>query len=164
MIKIEINAETGVEARSALLELLGLTSQSQLVIPAPIQNVGELAEQIADVHKVPMQIVGEAPKKRRTKAEIEAEAKAITPAAEETNNEPDTSQATSGTVEPETAAETTVTKEDLQKKAVELGRVGKKELCRAVLQKFGADSISTADKNPLKVELYAEVLAQFNEL
>lgn len=163
---------TGKEARQALEDLLGLTSQSSAILvanPAQVQNWGEAAEAIKEAYDDQNRVEAlrtEAPKTtRRTKAQIEAEKLAAekaneTPAAETAPEESKPEE----TKPEETNPETTVTKEDLQKKAVELGRVGKKELCRAVLQKHGADSISTADKNPLKVELYATVLNEFNKL
>lgn len=172
MINITINAETGAEARGALLELLGLTGQSsvQTIIASPgmiivddpkLEATGEQAKEF----------VAETTKKRRSKAEIEADKAAavienvqeaveeqLKPTVDTTDNDVAETQLQ------DNKDQVTVTKEDLQKKAVELGRVGKKELCRAVLQKHGADSISTADKNPLKVELYATVLDEFNKL
>lgn len=177
MINITINAETGAEARGALLELLGLAGQLTACV-----DFTQLKEQNAEVQKTFMQVaaidpgiiigngihngselVETAVKKRRSKAEIEAEKNAIDNGQEKVQEMVE-AQTAAETKTEEPAAETTVTKEDLQKKAVELGRVGKKELCRAVLQKYGADSISTADKNPLKLELYATVLEEFNKL
>lgn len=168
MIKIEINAESGSEARGALLELLGLTGQSQV-----ITNIASPGMIIIDDPKPEVtteqakEFIVETIKKRRTKAEIEAERLA----AENTNAIPDggdNAPEQQNTVVKETAQETTdattVTVDDLKKKAVELGRVGKRELCRAVLQKFDAESISTPDKTPLKPEHYAAVLDEFNKL
>lgn len=157
MIKIEINAETGTEARNALLELLGLTGQSQV-----IANIASPGLIIVDDPKPEVtgeqakEFVAEISKKRRTKAEIEAEKEIKAP--EET-------KPTEETKAPEENTDAaTVTVDDLKKKAVELGRVGKRELCRAVLQKFDAESISTPDKTPLKPEHYSAVLDEFNKL
>lgn len=164
MIKIEINAETGSEARNALLELLGLTGQSQV-----ITNIASPGMIIVDDPKLEAtteqakEFVAEISKKRRTKAEIEAEKLAL----ENANSIPDggdTAPEQQNTPAPETTDASTITVDDLKKKAVDLGRVGKRELCRAVLQKFDAESISTPDKTPLKPEHYAAVLDEFNKL
>lgn len=160
MINITIDCATGAEVREHLLAILGLTGQSPVIttIPQPGMIIVDDPKPEA-TGEAAKEFVAETVKKRRSKAEIEADkATVVIENIQETVEEQ-----LKPTVD-ETPAETTVTKEDLQKKAVELGRVGKKELCRAVLQKHGADSISTADKNPLKLELYATVLEEFNKL
>lgn len=160
MINITIDCATGAEVREHLLAILGLTGQSPVIttIPQPGMIIVDDPKPEA-TGEAAKEFVAETVKKRRSKAEIEADkATVVIENIQETVEEQ-----LKPTVD-ETPAETTATKEDLQKKAVELGRVGKKELCRAVLQKHGADSISTADKNPLKLELYAIVLEEFNKL
>lgn len=163
MIKIEIDAETGQEARNALLELLGLTGQTTISFadfPKHTRIVDDPKPEATTEQA--KEFVVETLKKRRTKAEIEAEKLA----AENANAIPDggdNAPEQQNTIVKELDA-ATVTVDDLKKKAVELGRVGKRELCRAVLQKFDAESISTPDKTPLKPEHYAAVLDEFNKL
>lgn len=165
MINITINAETGAEARGALLELLGLNGGELIatVKGASMQFIAEREDAIvAPPETAPAEAApAETTKKRRSKAEIEPEKTPVEKPTETFNDNVSDVGTRNGEVVDDSVV---VTKEDLQKKAVELGRVGKKELCRAVLQKHGADSISTADKNPLKLELYATVLDEFNKL
>lgn len=169
MIKIEINAETGSEARNALLELLGLTGQSQVItnIASPGMIIVNDPKPEATTEQA-KEFVAEMSKKRRTKVEIEAEKLALENAnaiPDGGDKAPEETKPTEETKTPEDTTDvTTVTVDDLKKKAVELGRVGKRELCRAVLQKFDAESISTPDKTPLKPEHYAAVLDEFNKL
>lgn len=165
MIKIEINAETGSEARGALLELLGLTGQSQVITTSRSNVVVEETEIQLPPATEELPNPAEQPKtKRRTKAEIEAEKNAIESGQQKVQEMVETQQAAEAKAPEETTDATTVTVDDLKKKAVELGRVGKRELCRAVLQKYDAESISTPDKTPLKPEYYAAVLDEFNNL
>ncbi len=173
MINITINAETGAEAREALLELLGLTGQSpvqtiitdRLIVvddPKP-EATGEQAKEF----------VAETTKKRRSKAEIEADkAAAVIENVQEVVEEQlkptvDTTETPSEETTPVSEGQPTDNAgwiKALQGKAVALGRIGKRELCRVVLEKYGASSISTLDKKPLKPELYATVLDEFNKL
>lgn len=118
-------------------------------------------------------------KKRRTQAEIAAEREALehqskTGLTSTDDNEPDTSQEPAGPVSPE---ETTVeepvkadepasaiTAEDLTKKAVELGRAGKRdEVLKTLEEKFGGATIAKKDGKPqLQPEQYQAVMDAFN--
>jgi|SRR5579863_1673032 len=147
MIKIELQFETGAEAREALIELLGSTPVPEKRQPYTLPDGQETPQEIAET------FLGSAPeqekKKRRTKAQIEADQAKQSDPSDDVQNEP-------------ASEEPKVTVEDLQKKAIELGRAGKKEDCRAILKKYGASSISSDNK--LDPAHYAEVLAEFNEL
>lgn len=161
-IKIEIEAASGADARNQLLALLG-----QGVLHLQVDNPNVEGAAISEAPQTQESPAPEEKKKRKTKAELEAEKQAATlqPGVVETSQiEPEKS------LEPETPAANTdkedaVTVEMVQQKAIELGRVGKRELCRGVLQTFGAESISAkgSDK-PLKPEDYAAVLEAFNAL
>lgn len=162
MIKIELQFETGAEARKALEELLG----GSLTISIKKPEIAIKDEKIAENFEAPkMEVVkDEKPveKKRRTKAEIEAEKNASAPETKEDNyiHRPE-GETNDGPFEPSKPA---VTKEMLQEKAVNLIRNQKKEAVVAVLKKFGADSIAQADKNPLKVEDYPAVMDELNKI
>lgn len=164
MINITINAESGAQARQELIDLLGEFSintlkndqkfsgletvnaeakkSTMIIVDDPLPN--------ADQEKAEA-LVETATKKRRTKAEIEAEKKAT-----EFNNAP---------AEEETIPEETkdIDVKVLQNKAVELGRVGKRELVKAVLAKFGAEAF-TAQPKPLDPKHYAECLTELEKL
>lgn len=167
MINITIDCATGAEVREHLLAILGLTGQSPVITtiaqPGMIIVDDPKPEATGEAAK---EFIAETVKKRRSKAEIEAEKNRenLETAVIKEQSEYEEAANQTGASQEQVVEHNAVTKEDLQKKAVELGRVGKKELCRAVLQKHGADSISTADKNPLKLELYAIVLDEFNKL
>lgn len=161
MIKIELEFATGAEARQALTQLLGGTTMSADTAAA-LNRSAIRDEQIAENFEAPkIEILkDEKPaeetttKKRRTKAEIEAEKAA--------QSEPTIEQANEG--ESEQPKVSTVTKEMLQEKAVSLIRNGKKEQVTATIKSFGADSISQVDKNPVKLEDYPALLDKLNEI
>lgn len=162
MIKIELEFATGKEARQALEDLLGVSGSLVATLktsdlPQETVPAVDVQEQVS-TEPAPEMTTG---KKRRTKAEIEAEKTPVV--ATETPAETSADDVAETTLQ-DNKEQSAVTVKDLQTKAVELGRVGKKELCRAVLQKHGADSISTADKKPLDPALYATVLDEFNKL
>lgn len=158
MIKIELEFATGAEARQALTQLLGGTTMSADTAAA-LNRSAIRDEQIAENFEAPKMEV-EKPaeetttKKRRTKAEIEAEKAA--------QSEPTIQQANES--ESEQPKVSTVTKEMLQEKAVSLIRNGKKEQVTATIKSFGADSISQVDKNPVKLEDYPALLDKLNEI
>lgn len=171
MINITINAESGAQARQELIDLLGEFSintlkndqkfsdtetvnakakkSTMIIVDDPLPN--------ADQEKAEA-LVETATKKRRTKADIEAEKKVVefnnAPVEEETIPEETTDTQTE-----EVALDVKV----LQNKAVELGRVGKRELVKAVLAKFGAEAF-TAQPKPLDPKHYAECLTELEKL
>lgn len=109
MIKIEIDAATGAEARLELLNLLGVSG----ILTAPVkqtkeefeEKIHETAVALKENYEDTQRLEATREKgKRRTKAEIEAEKKTA---------EPDTSQAPEGPVDAEQAAK--------DKEAIETG-------------------------------------------
>jgi hypothetical protein len=147
MIKIEIDAATGAEARLELLNLLGVGTSWVGIDPAkPGADVtAKITVENGEVTSVETNKEETAPaaeettkKKRRTKAEIEAEEKAEIAISPE--NEPDTSQAPPGPVDAEQAAKD---KEALEVKVPEL--VDLQRVCailvRAGYKKEGVDFI-----------------------
>jgi len=193
-IKIEFEAANGADLRKEMLDLLGISGTAATVIeradvlmkpnldfvfPEEVQeNMKKAQELDAKLNAVAAQ--EEAPKpeqttrKRRTKAEIEAEA-ALT--------------ANTGTEEPPAAAENTkavseddgitpilddektdvvpaVTAEDLTKKCVELGRAGKRDAVLGVFEsQFGGATISKKDGKPqLTADQYSAVMDALNAL
>jgi len=158
MINITIDCATGAEAREQLMALLGATD-------GPFTEIAIKDEKIAKNFEIPKtEVVKEeipAGKKRRTKAEIEAE-KNGAPAADEIVPEgADIQEEAPVKEEPKASA---ITKEMLQEKAVNLIRNGKKAEVTETIKKFGADSISQADKNPVKTEDYAALMDAFNAI
>jgi hypothetical protein len=155
MIQINLQFETGAEARRALEELLG----GSLTVTQPEISIKD--EKITESFEAPKTEVPaeETPvKKRRAKAEIEHE-KAVVAVAETVEEEKDIQAETPA--KEETKA---VTKEMLQEKAVNLIRNGKKEQVTATIKGFGADSISQADKNPVKPGDYSALMDAFNAI
>lgn len=172
MIKIELEFPTGAEARKALTELLGGTFPSPLAIGDQPKGNTEFAiegQKNAENFEAPkMEVVkdeipaGESTKtKRRTKAEIEAEKNAVPPGSAETQPEGGDDIQGDEVVKNEAVV---ITKEMLQEKAVGLIRNGKKDQVTTTIKSFGADSISQADKNPVKLENYAALMDAFNKL
>lgn len=159
MIELKLEFATGIEMREALEQLLnGSLVTTKIRLPEPAIWV----EKIAENFEAPkMEVVKPAEetttKKRRTKAEIEAERLAL-----EKQDGPIIEQAHEGETEQPKAS--TVTKEMLQEKAVSLIRNGKKEQVTATIKSFGADSISQVDKNPVKLEDYPALLDKLNEI
>jgi hypothetical protein len=163
MIKIELQFETGAEAREALEQLLGFKSieVAQRLSISDIKDEKntknfeasktEVVKDERSAEEVPI-------KKRRTKAEVEAEKSA------QNEPEPSIEQANEGESETKQLKAPAVTKEMLQEKAVNLIRNSQKDAVVAVLKKFGADSIAQADKNPLKVEDYSAAMDELNKL
>jgi len=157
MIKIELEFPTGAEARQALADLLGY---SQVAFNFPEKPIND--EKIAENFEAPKTEVSEVEtpvKKRRTKAEIALEA--AQPAIEGQLGETDIQREEPAKEEPKASA---ITKEMLQEKAVNLIRNGKKAEVTETIKKFGADSISQADKNPVKTEDYAALMDAFNAI
>lgn len=161
MINITIDCANGAEARAQLMALLGATD-------GPFTEISIGDEKIAENFEAPKmevvkdEIAGEnsAPKKRRTKAELALENAA--PAIEK-ELAPDQ---TGGENIQEDAVpkETAITSDMLKEKAVELIRGNKKTELTALVKSFGADSVATADKNPIKPEDYARFLDELNKL
>lgn len=163
MIELKLEFATGIEMREALEQLLnGSLVTTKIRLPEPAIGVEKTAENF-EVPKMEVEKPAEetaAPgKKRRTKAEIEAEKNASAPAADETDIQSDNDVA-----ETDNKEATTVTAVMLQEKAVSLIRNNKKSEVVAIIKKFGGDSISQADKNPLKVEVYADVMDELNKI
>jgi hypothetical protein len=161
MIKIELEFPTGAEARQALMELLGGTIQIESKPEISIKD-----EKITENFDALKTEEGQ-PRKRQTKAEKTLAA--AKPAIEEqlgTTNIQDgptieqANEEESETKQPVSA----ITKEMLQEKAVNLIRNGKKAEVTETIKKFGADSISQADKNPVKPEDYAALMDAFNAI
>lgn len=165
-MKIIIELEgTGAEARQQLLDLLGQTDGPYEILQEKPKleivkdeaiNTQENPEKISEKEK--NFGVTKETRTRRTKAQIEAEAKAA-------ENKVDLEEETipeSEEIPAAEAATSTVKIEDLQKKAVELGRAGKRDACKTVLVKYGAESL-TKDK-PLAPEHFEAVLAEFEKL
>jgi hypothetical protein len=156
MIQINLQFETGAEARKALEELLGTAGKIQFEwTEKPIKD-----EKIAENFETPKTEVEKTEKpKRQTKAEKALEA--AKPAIEEQLGEMDIQDEEPAKEEPKAS---TITKEMLQEKAVNLIRNGKKAEVTETIKKFGADSISQADKNPVKPEDYAALMDAFNAI
>ena len=158
MIQINLQFETGAEARKALEELLG--NSTQIVehhIKGAIEN-----EKIAENFETPKTEVEKTEKperKRQPKAEKVLEA--AKPGIEDQLGETDIQEEAHVKEKLKASA---ITKEMLQEKAVNLIRNGKKAEVTETIKKFGADSISQADKNPVKTEDYAALMDAFNAI
>ena|ERR1700745_1658220 len=168
MIKIELQFETGAEARQALNELLGhgLTTVirgEDLKHQISIKD-GKIAENFeapkTEIEKEEKPAEEIPAKKRRTKAEIEAEKKAVTDSAEDDIQSNQAETLAQDNKEQVKA----VTKEMLQEKSVSLIRQNKKEEVVAAIKSFGADSISQPDKSPVKSEDYAALMDKLNAI
>lgn len=178
MIKIEIEAANGAEAREQLMALLGNSTKNltttfsnddrQFALHGhkPIEEKQE--EQSVEIKDLSTEAVAEGikevTKKRRTKAEIEADnaAKATpaeTPAAKEPANEEKSEvPATEEQVnKPSVEAQC----KELQTYAVTLARSGKREAGQKILAKYGAKSFTAAE--PLAVKDYEAALVDFKE-
>lgn len=174
MIKIEIECATGAEARQQLVDLLygeqsaintlknePKISEAKMAVlqdEKPVdEKIAEDAKALEENYDAPKSQVDIDKKKRRTKAEIEAEKKVA-----EFNNAPaeEGMIPEGGDIQMEEAA---IDVKVLQNKAVELGRVGKRELVKAVLAKFGAEAF-TAQPKPLDPKHYAECLTELEKL
>lgn len=166
MIKIELEFPTGAEARQALTELLGGNINPII----RFQDLPIKDEKIAENFEAPkMEVVkdenvsGNSGKaKRRTKAEIEAEKNAS--AAIEDNDENREGSADIQDDGINTEASKAITADMLKEKAVELIRNNKKPEVTALVKSFGADSVATADKNPIKPEDYVRFMDELNKL
>lgn len=178
MIEIKIEAANGADARQQMLDLLGINGQltatvkgSDLVAAQPLAELAKTGIEAQNSTVEETKPTEEAPKKkRRTQAEINAEREALEaaskageeqPAGEEaagTDNEPDTSQEPAGPV--------AVTAEDLTKKAVELGRAGKRDaVLKTLEEQFGGATIAKKDGKPqLAPEQYQAVMDAFNAI
>ena len=183
-IKIEFEAATGADLRKEMLDLLGIgqgfigidvarTGQDKSVIATVEDGV---VTKVEDVSPVETTKAEEAPKpeqstrKRRSKAEIEAEAAL---AASTGTEEP---PASTGNATPEDDGITpiegqddtvsTITAEDLTKKCVELGRGGKRDAVLAVFEsQFGGATISKKDGKPqLTADQYPAVMEALNAI
>lgn len=165
MITITIDCASGAEAREHLTALLGTKDgrfeqisikdenfppEAMIIVDDPIPGKENSAEA--------QQCIDKTLKKRRTKAEIDAE-KEKTIAENVVETSADIKEPAK-----EEIKVSAVTKEMLQEKAVNLIRNSKKDKVVEVLKSFGADSIAQADKNPLKVEDYAVVMDELNKL
>lgn len=156
MINITIEGESASDVRKQIQELLGLIPATENPIKDEkiAENFAGSETQVSETEKPAEEIPA---KKRRSRAEIDAE-KNTPPASVEEKVADD--------IEASIEAEKTssVTKEMLQNKAVELIRLNKKPEVVALLKKFGADSIAQDNKNPLKVEDYSAVMDELNKL
>lgn len=164
MIKIELQFETGAEARQALTELFG----NNITGIVKFEDFPIKDEKIAENFETPKteEKAAETPtRKRQTKADKEAEKTSTTVVS---GNEPEgtvTNHTDNAiTQEQDNKAANAVTKEMLQAKAVELIRGGKKDQVTATIKSFDADSISQPDKKPVKVEDYAALMDAFNKI
>jgi hypothetical protein len=158
MIQINLQFETGAEARKALTELLGGHEVSTEKVDKFLNSIKD--EKIAENFETPKTEIEKTEKpKRQTKAEKALEA--AKPAIEEQLGEMDIQDEEPAKEEPKAS---TITKEMLQEKAVNLIRNGKKAEVTETIKKFGADSISQADKNPVKPEDYAALMDAFNAI
>lgn len=160
MIQINLQFETGAEARKALEELLG--NATQIVehhIKGAIENEKN-AENFA-ASETQVSEVETPVKKRRTKVEIAADA--VAPAiGEALGSEVDIQ---SENIEAETKeGSKAITADMLKEKAVEIIRNNKKPEVTALVKSFGADSVATADKNPIKPEDYVRFMDELNKL
>lgn len=154
MINITIEGESAYDVRKQIQELLGLTPTAEPAIRS--EKIAENFETSKTEVEKPVET-----SKRKTKAEKALEA--VQPAIEEQLGATDIQD---NGINSETAPEEskTVTKEMLQEKAVSLIRNGKKEQVTATIKGFGADSISQADKNPVKAEDYQALMDAFNKI
>ncbi|MFA6087431.1 hypothetical protein [Mucilaginibacter sp.] len=192
MITINFGATTGADLRKEMLDLLGITvgnpavKQTKEEIDAKVHETAVLLKEAYDdtqrleASRTEATKGEEAPKpeqptrKRRSKAEIEAEA------ALAANTEAEAAlAANTGTEEPpastenvetpaaeEQTGEATITAEDLTKKCVELGRGGKRDAVLAVFEsQFGGATISKKDGKPqLTAEQYPAVMEALNAI
>lgn len=169
MIKIELEFATGAEARQALMDLIGGNINTIAFKTEPaIRN-----EKIAENFEAPKmevlkdEIPGEnsAPKKRRTKAELVLENVAPAIEKELAPDHLEGGDIQSDNVGTETKeASKAITADMLKEKAVELIRNNKKPEVTALVKSFGADSVGTADKNPIKPEDYVRFMDELNKL
>lgn len=163
MIKLKLEFATGEECRNALAALLG--GDLSVVTEKPIRD-----EKIAENFEAPkMEVVKDenSGKKRRTKAEIEAEGlKKLNAALDPADPEVKDIQDDGINPETDTAKEASkaITADMLKEKAVELIRNNKKPEVTALVKSFGADSVATADKNPIKPEDYVRFMDELNKL
>lgn len=177
MITINFEAATGADLRKEMLDLLGI---GQGFIGVDISRAGQDKSVIATVEdgvvigikETETPAAEETPKPeqptrtRRSKAQIEAEAKAL--AANTGAEEPPAS--TENVPAPEETAEeqgeAAITAEDLTKKCVELGRDGKRDAVLAVFEtQFGGATISKKDGKPqLTAEQYPAVMEALNAI
>lgn len=163
MIEIKIECATGAEARQQLIDLLfndvdpSMPLRENRIKDEKIaENFEGLKIETQEAQKPAEESTG---KKRRTKAEIEAASKSAQKEAEK--------QAEGNIVDAKPEEEpkaSTITKEMLQAKAVELIRNGKKDQVTTTIKSFDADSISQPDKKPVKVEDYAALMDAFNKI
>lgn len=166
MIKIEINAENGAGARKELIDLLGLSGNQAVTISGAdlsVQIERTTDTIIGDGEKTTAELIQEQPaaeepkKKRRTKAEIEAEALAANTGTEEP-------PATEVTPEPETAAAEATFPDlpSLQRACAILVRAGYKEDgIRLVKTIGGADSSKEVPEE--KRQVLIDALVKFAE-
>jgi hypothetical protein len=142
VIKIEINAENGADARKELINLLGLSSNQAVTISGadlPVQIERTTDTIIGDGEKTSAELIQEQPaaeepkKKRRTQAEIKAEVLAANTGTEE----PPASEVTAE----ETPAAEFPDLVDLQRICAILVRAGYKDKGIELIKKIGgADS------------------------
>lgn len=167
MIKIELEFATGAEARQALTELLGGT-----VVTMQKPEISIKEEKIAENFQEPKteNVNSEKPaeeipatKKRKVAGKNLSEDKLAEKPADIQDHQEGGDNETEQTNVPEKNV-SAVTAVMLQNKALDLIRGGKKELVVAIIKKFGGDSISQADKNPLKEEVYSDVMDELNKL
>jgi hypothetical protein len=177
MITINFEAATGADLRKEMLDLLGISGTNTLSISgADIARIGQDKSVITTIEGgvvTDIKEVEETPKpetttrKRRSKAEIEAEALAANTGSEEP---PASTENVETPVEETPVAEeaggVAVTAEDLTKKCVELGRNGKRDLVLAVFEgQFGGATISKKDGKPqLTAEQYPAVMEALNAI
>jgi hypothetical protein len=157
MIKIEINAENGADARKELIDLLGLSTQTTWIgvdpaVPGKDFSVKTTIEaggvtNVERIEETAEQPAAEEKKKRRTKAEIEAEKAALA--------------ANTGSEEPPASAETTSA--PVEEKAAEPSHPDLPALQRicAIMVRAGykADAvkiIETVGKAPSSADVLAE--------
>lgn len=162
MIKIKIEAENAVDARQQMLELLGvIPSEAKAIRNEKIAENFEASKMEVLKDEIPEQEIL-ITKKRRTKAELALENAA--PAIEKELT-PEGGDIQSDNVETETKeASKAITADMLKEKAVELIRNNKKPEVTALVKSFGADSVATADKNPIKPEDYVRFMDEMNKL
>lgn len=166
MINITIDCATGAEARQQLMALLGAAD-------GPFEQISIRNEKIAENFAASETQVSEVEtpvKKRRTRAEIEAEVikKEVTqiapggPAPDRITDIQD--DGINPETDPAKEASKAITADMLKEKAVELIRNNKKPEVTALVKSFGADSVATADKNPIKPEDYVRFMDELNKL
>lgn len=178
-IKIEIEAANGADARQQMLDLLGINlgnSASPVVKQTKDEidaKVHEMATAVKEHYEDTQRLEAlrneekpeQTPRKRRTRAEIEAANTGVEePPAAETNAQPAEEETEKKPAEEEIGS--SVTAEDLTKKAVELGRAGHRDKVLAVLaDQFGGATIAKKDGKPtLAVEQYQAVMDAFNAI